>query len=65
LLLKETVHDHGKMNGVLDLAVERFKELPPAEQEDFKSKCVSFRNLYGFLAQIIPYQDSDLEKLYI
>lgn len=63
--LKETVHDHGKMNGVLDLAVERFKALPQPEQEDFKSKCVSFRNLYGFLAQIIPYQDSDLEKLYI
>lgn len=53
------------MNGVLDLAVERFKTLAQAEQEDFKSKCVSFRNLYGFLAQIIPYQDSDLEKLYI
>jgi type I restriction enzyme, R subunit len=63
--LKETVHDHAKMNGVLDLAVERFKALPQPEQEDFKSRCVSFRNLYGFLAQIIPYQDSDLEKLYI
>ncbi|WP_350027912.1 type I restriction endonuclease subunit R [Methylovulum psychrotolerans] len=63
--LKETVHDHGKMNGVLDLAVERFKELPDAQQDDFKGKCVSFRNLYSFLAQIIPYQDSDLEKLYI
>ena len=63
--VKETVHDHGKMNGVLDLAVERFKALPEAQQDDFKSKCVGFRNLYGFLAQIIPYQDSDLEKLYI
>jgi type I restriction enzyme R subunit len=63
--LKETVHDHGKMNGVLDLAVERFKALPEAVQDDFKSKCVCFRNLYSFLAQIIPYQDSDLEKLYI
>jgi type I restriction enzyme R subunit len=52
------------MNGVLDLAVERFKLLTQAEQEDFKSKLVSFRNLYGFLSQVIPYQDSDLEKLY-
>ncbi len=24
----------------------------------------AFRNLYAFLSQIIPYQDSDLEKLY-
>ncbi|MBU2510399.1 hypothetical protein KJ966_03640 [bacterium] len=25
---------------------------------------MSFRNLYGFLSQVIPCQDSDLEKLY-
>ena len=25
----------------------------------------AFRNLYGFLSQIIPYQDSDLERLYV
>lgn len=61
---KETVHDHAKMNGILDLGVERFKLLNEEKQEDFKSKLVSFRNLYGFLSQVIPYQDSDLEKLY-
>jgi type I restriction enzyme R subunit len=26
---------------------------------------VAFRNLYGFLSQVIPYQDSDLERLYV
>jgi type I restriction enzyme R subunit len=61
---KETPGDHAKMNGILDLAVERFKHLTEAEQDEFKSKLVSFRNLYGFLSQVIPYQDSDLEKLY-
>jgi type I restriction enzyme, R subunit len=25
---------------------------------------VAFRNLYAFLSQIIPFQDTDLEKLY-
>jgi len=25
----------------------------------------SIRNLYGFLSQVIPYQDSDLERLYV
>src|SRR5215472_5951583 len=24
-----------------------------------------FRSLYGFLSQVIPYQDSDLERLYV
>jgi len=60
----ESVHDHAAMNGILDKAVERFKELDEAAQEEFKSLLVSFRNLYGFLSQVIPYQDSDLEKLY-
>ncbi len=59
-----TPGDHKLMNSVLDRAVERFKELEEEEQEEFKSKLVSFRNLYSFLSQIIPYQDSDLEKLY-
>ena len=26
--------------------------------------CMAFRNLYSFLSQVIPFQDSDLEKLY-
>ena len=25
---------------------------------------LNFRNMYGFLSQVIPYQDSDLEQLY-
>ncbi|MGQ7869963.1 type I restriction endonuclease subunit R [Sunxiuqinia sp. sy24] len=59
-----TPGDHKKINSVLDLAVERFKGLYEEEQEEFKGKLISFRHLYGFLSQIIPYQDSDLEKLY-
>jgi type I restriction enzyme R subunit len=61
---ESTPGDHKKMNSVLDLAVERFKALHEDEQEEFKGLLVSFRNLYGFMSQIIPYQDSELEKLY-
>jgi type I restriction enzyme R subunit len=61
---KETVNDHAQMNGVLDQAVERFKERPEEEREDVKALLVNFRNMYGFLSQVIPYQDSDLEQLY-
>ncbi len=62
---KESVHDHAKMNGILDLAVERFKTLKEDGQEELKGLCVNFRNMYAFLSQVIPYQDSDLEKSYI
>ena len=61
---KESVHDHAKMNGILDLAVERYKERDEQERADFKALLVNFRNMYGFLSQVLPYQDSDLEKLY-
>lgn len=61
---KETVHDHAAMNGILDRAVDRFKERDEEEREELKALLVNFRNLYGFLSQVIPYQDSDLEQLY-
>ncbi|THD48933.1 MAG: hypothetical protein E8A46_20935 [Bradyrhizobium sp.] len=59
-----TPGEHKQLNAILDQAVERYKSLYEANQEEFKVKLVSFRNLYSFLSQIIPYQDSDLEKLY-
>jgi type I restriction enzyme R subunit len=59
-----TAGEHKQLNGIIDKAVERYKNLEDSEQDAFKAKVVSFRNLYAFLAQIIPYQDSDLEKLY-
>ncbi|WP_175609528.1 type I restriction endonuclease subunit R [Shewanella sp. UCD-KL21] len=61
---KESVHDHAKMNGVIDLAVERYVALDNESQGDFKSLLVNFRNMYSFLSQVMPYQDTDLEKLY-
>ena len=61
---KGSVRDQAKMNAVLDRGVARYKELPEEEQGEFKSLLVSFRNLYAFLSQVIPYQDSELEQLY-
>jgi type I restriction enzyme R subunit len=56
--------DHSQMNSILDKGVTRFIELDDTEKEDFRSTLVSFRNLYSFLSQIIPFSDTDLEKLY-
>ena len=61
---KETAQDMAEMSGILDKAVERFKELEEEEREEAKTLLVNFRNMYGFLSQVIPYQDSDLEQLY-
>jgi type I restriction enzyme, R subunit len=55
----------GRLHPYLDAAVRRFGDLDPAEQEEFRGQLVAYRNLYSFLSQVIPYQDSDLEKLYV
>ncbi|MCP5230214.1 type I restriction endonuclease [Accumulibacter sp.] len=64
---RQSPGDHKAMNAVLDQAVARFRELQETEEEEvelWRGKVQAYRNLYGFLSQVIPYQDSDLEKLF-
>ena len=56
--------DHRVMNAVLDAVVQRFQDREEEEREQFRGQLNAYRNLYAFLSQIIPYQDSDLERLY-
>lgn len=65
---RQSARDHQAMNAALDPAVDRFVSLLEESQDDaelWRGKLVSFHNLYSFLSQIIPYQDSDLERLYV
>ncbi len=65
---KQSALDHQAMNAALDPAVSRFKarsDESPDEAELWRGKLQAFQNLYGFLSQVIPYQDSDLERLYV
>lgn len=64
---RQSPADHAAMNAALDPAVDRFRSLQLSDEEQaelWRSKLNAFRNLYAFLSQVIPYQDSDLEKLY-
>lgn len=64
---RQSPGDHKAMNAVLDQARARFVQLQTQEAEEaelWRGKLQAFSNLYGFLSQVIPYQDSDLEKLY-
>ncbi|MBK1723884.1 type I restriction endonuclease subunit R [Thiocystis violacea] len=59
-----SARDHRLMNAVLDAVVQCFQERKEEEREEFRGQLTAYRNLYAFLSQIIPYQDSDLERLY-
>ena len=56
--------DHKLMNAILDRCVARFEERDEVVQEEFRGLLTAFRNLYGFLSQILPYFDAELERLY-
>ena len=48
-----------------DQAVDRYKKIEEEEKKDeFKKGIRSWTNLYAFIAQVIPFSDSDSEKFY-
>jgi type I restriction enzyme R subunit len=60
----QTPSDHSRMNACIDPAVNRYNSHDEETRDEFRKTLVAYRNLYAFLSQIIPFQDSDLEKLY-
>jgi type I restriction enzyme R subunit len=54
-----------RLYAVLAPIVERFKQLSKEEQHDFRSQLNDYVRLYAFLAQVLPFADADLEKLYV
>ena len=65
---RQSAADHRAMNAALDPAAARFAarlDEDEDEAEVWRGKARAFRNLYAFLSQVIPYQDSDLERLYV
>ena len=61
---RESRQDHARMSHIIDLAVERYQALEEEAKDELKGLFVNFRNMYSFLSQVMPYQDTDLEKLY-
>jgi type I restriction enzyme R subunit len=61
---EKTALDNARLNAALDPAVDRFAALEEEPREAFRGKLQAFCNLYGFLAQVVPFFDVDLEKLY-
>jgi type I restriction enzyme R subunit len=65
---RQSAQDHREMNAALDPAVSRFSVRHRENETDselWRGKLLAFLNLYAYLSQIIPYQDSDLERLYV
>jgi type I restriction enzyme R subunit len=46
-------------------ASDRFNELDDEKAESFRKDLGTFLRMYDFLSQIVPYDDPELEKLYV
>jgi type I restriction enzyme, R subunit len=59
---------HAALYRHTDPARQRFEELmagDPDTAEEFRGALSDYVRLYGFLAQVVPYVDKDLERLYL
>lgn len=56
---------HDKLNSSLDVVVERIEETMPEEKRDFRTKVNDYLRQYGFVSQILSFEDTSFEKLYI
>ena len=61
---KQRESDNAAMNAALDPAIDRFKALDDEPADEFRKRLQAYCNLYGFMAQVVPFSDADLEKLY-
>ncbi len=54
-----------KMQPILDKVVFVWSQKSEDEREDFRSILQAFIRLYGFISQLITFQDVELEQLYV
>lgn len=56
---------HDKLNKSLDAVIDRIEEHMPEEAKEFKSKINDYIKRYGFVSQILLFEDTFFEKLYV
>jgi type I restriction enzyme, R subunit len=61
---RQHASDHARMHQHLAPAKDRFKAMEEDAQDLFRDKLGGYVRLYGFLSQIMPYVDPELEMLY-
>lgn len=53
-----------KLNAAVDPAVDRFRNADDEAQDTFRTTLGQYVRLYGFLSNVVTWQDSDLEKMF-
>jgi type I restriction enzyme R subunit len=62
---RQSPADHAHMQKYLQPAVDRFRSIDDeSKRNEFREKLNGYVKMYGFLSQVIPYGDQELEMLY-
>jgi len=56
--------DISQLYAYLDPALDRFRALEGERQEEFRKTLRAYVRLYAFVSHVMPFTDTDLEKLY-
>ena len=65
-LFFDAERNEGDLHAILDVVVDRFKAIEDDEsREEFRAQTKKFIELYGYLSQIITFQDVSLEKSFL
>lgn len=54
-----------RLYAVLGPVVERFQDISEQVQREFRGQLTDYARLYAFLAQVLTFSDTELEKLYV
>lgn len=54
-----------KLHNLLSEIIKRFRGRDKEDQVEFKKKIRRYQSIYSFMAQLLPFSDLSLEKLYI
>jgi type I restriction enzyme R subunit len=58
--------DEGSLHPILDHVVDKFRAIEEEEKrEDYRSRIQAYIRMYGYLSQIINFEDIELEKTFV
>ncbi len=64
-LSKQTDADHGRLYASINPILNKFADADEKTQDEFKIKISRYVEGYSFLTQVIPYDDTKLEKMFV
>ena len=64
-ITKQTDADHGRLYAAVNPILHGFIDSEEKVQDNFKTKILKYIESYSFLTQLVTYDDTRLEKLYV